>query len=267
MNMRFGSLMILTMAFLGFGASAYADDWSKQWTTGPNPELRVETGDGSVTVIGTPNSTQIEAKITTKGWKIGPSEVRIDEHFAGNVLDLNVHVPNGHFSMGFSNHSVHIELRVPQSVASTIHTGDGSINLQGLKGATRLNTGDGSIDGTGLDGTVEARTGDGSVKLNGRFDAVQIHTNDGSVNLNAGSGSKMSGTWRVETGDGSVTLKLPANLAADVEAHTGDGQISFDLPVTLSDTKGDHDRRGRINGGGPSLILRTGDGSIHVSKS
>ena len=52
----------------------------------------------------------------------------------------------------------------------------------------------------------------------------------------------MGGTWRVETGDGSVTLNVPADLAADVEAHTGDGHISFDLPVTLSDTKGDHDR-------------------------
>jgi DUF4097 and DUF4098 domain-containing protein YvlB len=265
MTIRFGSLLILTAVFLGFGASAYADDWSKQWTTEANPELRVETGDGSVVVIGTPSSNRIEAKVTTQGWKIGPSEVRIDEHFAGNRLELTVHVPNSHFSFG--NRSVHVELRVPQSTASTIHTGDGSIRLQDLKSMNRLTTGDGSITGAGLDGTVEARTGDGSVKLAGRFDGVQIHTNDGSVNLEASSGSKMSGTWRVETGDGSVTLKLPANLAADVEAHTGDGQISFDLPVTLSDTKGEHDRRGRINGGGPSLILRTGDGSIHVSKS
>jgi DUF4097 and DUF4098 domain-containing protein YvlB len=265
MTMRFGSLVILAGAFLSLGDSAYADDWSKQWTTEANPELRVETGDGAVVVIGSPTGNRIEAKVITQGWKISPSEVRIDEHFAANRLELTVRVPSVHFSMG--NRSVRIELSVPQSTASTIHTGDGSIRLQDLKGTTRLTTGDGSIMGAGLDGTIEARTGDGSVKLGGRFDGVQIHTNDGSVNLDAASGSRMSGTWRVESGDGSVTLRVPANLAADVEAHTGDGQISFDLPVTLTDTKGEHDRRGRINGGGPSLILRTGDGSIHIAKS
>ena len=80
-----------------------------------------------------------------------------------NRLELTVHVPTVHFSIG--NRSVRIELRVPQSIASTIHTGDGSINLEDLKGVTRLTTGDGSIGAMGLDGTVEARTGDGSVKI------------------------------------------------------------------------------------------------------
>jgi DUF4097 and DUF4098 domain-containing protein YvlB len=267
MTMRFRPVMILTVTLLSFAGSACADDWSRQWTTGPNPELRVETGDGSVTVIGTANSNRIEAKVVTKGWKINASEVRIDEHFQGNKLDLTVHVPTIHFSVGIEMRSVQIELHVPQSIASTIHTGDGSIHLQDLKGATRLNTGDGRIEGTGLDGTLEARTGDGSVKLTGRFDGLQVHTNDGKINLQANSGSKMAGTWRVESGDGSVTLAVPGDLAADVEAHTGDGHISFDLPVSLSDKKNENDLRGRINGGGPSLIVRTGDGSIRIVKS
>jgi DUF4097 and DUF4098 domain-containing protein YvlB len=265
MVMRLPALPILTAAFLSLGVSAYADQWSKQWTTGPNPELRVETGDGSVVVTGTPYNNQIEARVITNGWKIGPSDVRIDEHFSDNRLELTVHVPTVHFSIG--NRSVRIELRVPQSIASTIHTGDGSINLEDLKGVTRLTTGDGSVNAIGLDGTIEARTGDGSVKVRGRFDGVQVHTNDGSVNLQAAAGSKMGATWRVETGDGSVTLNVPPDLAADVEAHTGDGHISFDLPMTLSDKKNEHDLRGRMNGGGASLIVKTGDGSITISKS
>ena len=265
MVMRFRPLSILTVALLSLGVSAYADQWSKQWTTGPSPELRVETGDGSVVVTGTPYNNRIEARVITNGWKIGPSDVRIDEHFDNNRLELTVHVPAVHFSIG--NRSVRIELRVPQSIASTIHTGDGSINLEDLKGMTRLTTGDGSITALGMDGTIEARTGDGAVKIRGRFDGVQVHTKDGSVNLQATAGSKMVGTWRLESGDGSVTLSVPGDLAADVEAHTGDGHISFDLPVTLSDKKSEHDVRGRINGGGASLIVRTGDGSITIAKS
>ncbi len=263
MGMR--SFLILTVAALSLSVSAYADQWSKQWTTGPNPELRVETGDGSVFVTGTPYNTKIEARVITNGWKIGPSDVRIDEHFDNNRLELTVHVPSVHFSIG--NRSVRIELRVPQAIASTIHTGDGSINLEDLKGVTRVTSGDGSITALGLDGTIEARTGDGAVKIRGRFDGVQVHTSDGSVNLQAIAGSKMNGSWRLESGDGSVTLSVPGDLAADVEAHTGDGHISFELPMTLSDKKSDHDLRGRMNGGGASLIVKTGDGSIRIEKS
>jgi DUF4097 and DUF4098 domain-containing protein YvlB len=265
MVMKLRSLPIMTVAVLSLGVSAYADQWSKQWTTGPNPELRVETGDGSVVVTGTPYNNKIEARVITNGWKIGPSDVRIDEHFDNNRLELTVHVPTVHFSIG--NRSVRVELRVPQSIASTIHTGDGSINLEDLKGVTRLTTGDGSITAVGLDGTIEARTGDGSVKVRGRFDGVQVHTKDGSVNVQAAAGSKMGAAWQIETGDGSATLSVPADLAADLETHTGDGHISVNLPMTISDRRTDHEVRGRLNGGGASLIVRTGDGSINISKS
>ena len=54
-------------------------------------------------------------------------------------------------------------------------------------------------------------------------------------------------------------------LAADLEAHTGDGSIHCDLPSAGGRVKGEHALQTKLNGGGPALLLRTGDGSISVS--
>ena len=38
----------------------------------------------------------------------------------------------------------------------------------------------------------------------------------------------------------------------------------MNFPITTSGTVGNHDLRGKINGGGPTLKIRTSDGSIRV---
>jgi hypothetical protein len=72
----------------------------------------------------------------------------------------------------------------------------------------------------------------------------------------------------LRTRDGSVSLRLPQDIAADLDAHTGDGRIDSDFPVTVSGSSLTDSKsvRGRLNGGGPLLEIRTGDGSIHISR-
>jgi DUF4097 and DUF4098 domain-containing protein YvlB len=72
--------------------------------------------------------------------------------------------------------------------------------------------------------------------------------------------------WRLETGDGNVTLEVPADLAADVDLHTSDGHIDLEFPVTTEGKIRENEVRGKINGGGNLVTIRTGDGSIHLRK-
>ncbi len=72
--------------------------------------------------------------------------------------------------------------------------------------------------------------------------------------------------WRLETGDGSVSLEVPGDLAADVDLHTSDGHIDLDMPVTTEGKIRQNEVRGKLNGGGSLLTIRTGDGSIHLRK-
>ena len=66
------------------------------------------------------------------------------------------------------------------------------------------------------------------------------------------------------SGDGSMELLLPADFAADLDAHAGDGAISLGMPVVVSGALSRSRIQGALNGGGPLLRLWSGDGSIQI---
>jgi DUF4097 and DUF4098 domain-containing protein YvlB len=246
------------------GGTAVADQWSKNYAIAGRPELRVETDDGSVT-IRPGDARRIVARVTTNGWKIVPGEVEVHESQTGDRVELIVKKAHRPFGFNFNNRSIHVDLEVPRQIQSDVRTGDGNIDIQGITGETRVRTGDGNIEAIQLDGSLRAESGDGHVRVRARLDLLTVHTGDGSIEADVLPGSKMSSSWHVETGDGSVTLRLPSSFGADLELHTGDGGISMDLP-SLTGVNGRHDKdmTARLNGGGPSLSVRTGDGSIHI---
>jgi DUF4097 and DUF4098 domain-containing protein YvlB len=258
-------------AFLKFALAAavvntvaFADDWSKRFVISGKPELRVDANDGSVT-IHTWDRKEIEARVTTMGWRISSSEVQIIDHQLGDLVKLEVRMPRHRFVV-FGIRWIRVELQVPRELRSDIHTGDGSIVVDSLRGETHLNTGDGRIEADGLDGKLDASSGDGKIRVRGRFDQLGLHTGDGSIEAEIASGSKMTSEWTVRTGDGHVTLRMPANFSAELDVHTGDGHIDSDLPVTASGSRREHELRGRLNAGGPIFTVRTNDGSIRLER-
>lgn len=252
-------LIVLTVC----GSPSFADEWKKSFGVSGKADLRVEVDDGEA-IVRAWDRNQIDVRITTEGWKIGPDEVRVTDHQAGDRIEIEVRVPRTHFSFG--NRSVHVELQVPRELRATIHSGDGKISVQDVKGEIHLSTSDGSIEADTVSGDFDAKTGDGRIRATGRWDRLSLETSDGSIEAEARAGSKMAGAWRIHTGDGSVTLRLPENFAADLDAHTGDGKITVDFPVTASGTIGRSDLRGKLNGGGQTLVVRTGDGPIRLHR-
>jgi DUF4097 and DUF4098 domain-containing protein YvlB len=190
--------------------------------------------------------------------------VRIVERQTGNRVDIAVRIAERGWDAG--KRSVRLELSVPAELKANVRTGDGRVSVEGLKGDLRIVTGDGPIDADALDGSLEARTGDGRLGVRGRFDALDLRTDDGSLTASVERGSKMAGPWRVKTGDGNVTLRLPDGFAADIDARTGDGTINVTLPVTTSGFQSSKGLRGKLNGGGFTLHIETGDGSIRVDR-
>jgi DUF4097 and DUF4098 domain-containing protein YvlB len=200
-------------------------------------------------------------------------------------VDLEARVPNFRWNLGFDRRSLRIELRIPReadldvrtgdgsveidnnSGALNIRTGDGHISVTRAKGSIRLSTGDGRIDATGVDGQLDASSGDGTIQVEGRLDSLNLKPNDGAIDARVLKGSRMATSWSVRSGDGTVTLRLPDNFQADLDAHTGDGRIRSEFPIASSDKSGRSDLRGKLNGGGATLSARTGDGSIHILKS
>ena len=80
------------------------------------------------------------------------------------------------------------------------------------------------------------------------------------------SGSKVAEAWSLASGDGGITMRIPEDLGAELDAHAGDGSIVLDAPVTVTGTVSPSSVRGTLAGGGGPLRVRTGDGSIHLRR-
>jgi hypothetical protein len=263
-----------------------AEEITKSYTVAGRASVHVETNDGSVRVTSGV-SKQVEFRVEYEGYELGRN-LTVDSRQDGDKVELIARI-TGHWgiSLGWGHNSrkLHIEVRMPQqgdlqidtrdgSVKASglsgtvdLHTGDGSITVDTLKGDIRLRTGDGGIEARDLDGKVEADSGDGHIRMTGRFEALNVKTGDGSVNTQVLPGSKMATSWTLRTGDGSVDIALPADFQADINATTGDGHISLGVPVTVEGTFSRSEVRGKMNGGGQTLTIHTGDGSIRLTKS
>jgi hypothetical protein len=264
-------------------SSASADDWSRQYSVKGRPELRLATDDGSVRVEAG-EGPQIEAQVTTVGWKIAPGEVTVTESQTGDKVVIEVRLPQRHSFFDLGRRSVKLLVRVPREADLDIRTGDGAVNVEpingrvnistgdgsitvaGLHGEMRLHTGDGAIRATGLEGRLQADTGDGSMNVRGRFDRLDLHTGDGHIDAEVERGSKVSDGWSLTSGDGGITLRLPEDLGAELDAHAGDGSIVLDAPVTVTGTISASAVRGKLAGGGGPLRMHTGDGSIRLQR-
>jgi DUF4097 and DUF4098 domain-containing protein YvlB len=147
-----------------------------------------------------------------------------------------------------------------------IHTGDGSIRASDIAGDMALSTGDGSVTVDGAEGRLTLETGDGGVNVSGKLTGLRLHTGDGSIVYRAQPGTAMGEDWDITTGDGGVSVYLPSDFGAELDAHTGDGTIRNDLDVASSGSAEVSRRtvRGRLGGGGRQLRIRTGDGSIRL---
>jgi len=262
-------------------SSVRADEWSQRYSVEGVPSVHVRTNDGNVRVEPGEDA-RVDARVTTVGWRIAPDAVTISQRQDGGRIEIEVRLPKQVFSIS-SGRSLEIALRVPARADLELRSGDGNIVVRGvsgrlglssgdgnitaedLHGELRLHTGDGSIRGSGLSGRLRADTGDGGVNVRGRFEGLELHTGDGGIEATAEAGSKIEAAWSLRTGDGGITLRLPEDLGAELDAETGDGRIVLDRPVTVTGTIERASVRGTLGSGGAPLRLRTGDGSIRLT--
>src|SRR5271155_633046 len=251
--MRRATVLAATVIVAGIATGALAtpvraDQWSKTYQVNGRADLHVTTGDGDVTITGS-DQHQIDAHVTTNGWKIGPNDVQIIESQSGNSVSIEVKVPHWNFSLfGGGHRSLRVEVGVPRDLDLNVRTSDGNVTALGVSGK------------------IQFDTGDGNLRIDGRFDALALKTGDGSIEAQVGSGSKLANSWNLHSGDGHITLRVPSDLNAMLDAHTGDGSITLDVPIQVSGSLSHSSVRGKLNAGGPTLAVSSGDGSIHIEK-
>lgn len=142
---------------------------------------------------------------------------------------------------------VTFELIVPRTMNVDVTNTNGSIHLNDVTGTHELDTTNGKIEVARCAGTLEASTTNGSIH------AELTRVNKGQP-------------LRFETTNGRIEVELPSDLALDVDAGTTNGSIHTDLPIA-STRVSRNSLRGKINGGGTSLTMRTTNGGIEIRTS
>ena len=162
------------------------------------------------------------------------------------------------------------------------NTSGGSIEVDDCRGPIKVETSGGDItvaDGTG---TLDARTSGGRIEVRNFSGDTEVKTSGGNLNLQRVTGKLIGetsggliqasipadvvGDVKLQTSAGNIDVSLSTTASVDVDARTSVGEIFSRLPFETSDVDSEH-LRGKLNGGGKSVKLKTSVGNITIKPS
>lgn len=276
MKYLWAAAAVLALAAIPVMAETEAS-FERTLTVSGHAEMDVATGSGSIHLVrGTDNQIHIFGRVRSS-WGANDAEVQqIADHppieQVGNIVRI------GERHQNLRNISISYEIDAPADVYLNAETGSGSIADDGIGTDAKLQTGSGNIHATGLQGgfsaetgsgsiyaeqvsqgDVKAETGSGGIELRGIHGALRAHTGSGSIKVEG----TPSGPWQLETGSGGVEFSSD-NSAFTLDASTGSGGIHSDREMLTQGTSDKHHLTGKIGGGGPTVRIETGSGSIRI---
>jgi TonB family protein len=252
---------------------------------------------GRIGFNGMRNVTQGRAiaKLSTQGGHIQVQDVagNIDAFTAGGHIvagnisgDAVLRSGGGHIRAGQISGRAQLEtdggnITLKQSGSFvSVRTGGGQIDFGEVRGSVRAQTGGGGIRIITVSGPMEVESNGGSICLTHVAGSVQAMTAGGTIqawiNPDAtSSGGKVSlpGASQLSSGAGDITVFVPRNLAANIDAMVENGGLSrIDADPALflniqpmgNRSAGPVRAIGALNGGGEVLKLRTTVGKIRL---
>ncbi len=269
---------ILALLCIGFATStaraATQDEIKEEFAIGHGGALIVDVDDGNVEVT-THEDERVSVQVLRTARADGADtereileahEVRIERDgeqvrvWARMKESYRQHQWNNH------NHNHNLSLRfiisIPRRFAADLTSSDGHIAVQDLLGDLTARSSDGDITLEGVRGELNIKSSDGDLVLRACAGTLKADTSDGDIDVSFAAAP--DGDCRLQTSDGNVMVKISKDMALSVDGKTGDGRIQSDLSI-IGETSKRH-LRGDINGGGPTLTLRTSDGDIALSE-
>jgi DUF4097 and DUF4098 domain-containing protein YvlB len=142
---------------------------------------------------------------------------------------------------------VRYEVRIPPGLNVVLKTQNGEVRLENTEGRFTAAATNGRVTGSGVAGSVEASTVNGNIQMDLR---------------------EVTDQTRLVTVNGSVRLTVPPAIAADVDASVVNGTVLVEDGLALEASERSRQRvEGRLNGGGPRIVVQTTNGSIRVRAS
>ncbi len=137
--------------------------------------------------------------------------------------------------------------------------------------SANLETVNGGVSISDVVGNLEFKTVNGGLSLHRIGGYVHGHTTNGGVSIEL-AGDRWEGQGlEVTTTNGGVTLRVPHNYSAQLEARTTNGRIrAADVPMVPADTQSGRPSNRISTGlgmGGATLKVETTNGGVSVSRT
>jgi DUF4097 and DUF4098 domain-containing protein YvlB len=146
--------------------------------------------------------------------------------------------------------SVSYEIFVPQLSDLNLKTNNGGLTISDVRGQIHFDANNGGVHLKRVVGDVSGATVNGGIQ-------VEL------------AGAIWDGRqMELSTHNGGVTVSMPAQYSARIQAETGMGRIQSDFPVPPQNSEARSQRLDfNIGSGGPPIHITTGNGSIRLKRA
>jgi hypothetical protein len=234
--------------------------WSGTLQAGKSIEVKGINGDISA-VASSGNQVEVIATKRSRRGDVGTVQIKVVEHDRGVTICALYPTEDGSYGSCGSSDSlkgprtnnprndvkVDFEVRVPAGINLEARTVNGDISVKSLMSNVVSRSVNGSID----------------ISTSGYADAATVN---GSIMAKLGN-SNWTGLLNFTTVNGAISIDMPADVNADVEAQTLNGKIVSDFQLNAETSKSPKQLRGKIGSGGRELLLKTVNGGINLKMS
>lgn len=271
-NMKIAGLVLLGLIIgtKSFGQTGSTEQLTVPLSSPGKPySLKVHLVSGSVKVVSYDGKDIIINVVPRNGDdEEGSNAVengmkRISTHGSYEVTakeaDNNVTVNTGN-----PNKAIDLDLKIPQDVKLQVGTvNDGEVVVENVRGELEVNNVNDKITLTNISGSVVANTVNGDVN-------VTFKTIDPKAPM------------AFSTLNGDINVTLPADTKANLKLKSDNGDVYSDFDIDIDKTPAKIDKitepgmykikrddwvYGKINGGGPEMMMKNMQGNIYVKKA
>jgi len=233
------------------------DEWTRTYTIAKGGRLEIVNDTGAIEIGRSAGATvdvraMREARSDSDdGARALLGRVEMNEQVTPDSVRIEARAPEGvaggrglrRFGRG-SGLTIEYRVLLPAGLSATFRTENGQIRLDNVDGRLEVASTNGGITGRAVSGSLKASAVNGGVQLG--FDALHDDVEVTVVN-------------------GGVRIEVPRSLDADLEASTVNGGVRVDDDLPLDASVRDRVRvTGRINKGGPRIVLHTTNGGVRV---
>lgn len=234
----------------------------------------LESGDGDVTLRSEFGSITLEdvrtqkVEVATNSGTLTLSDIESDGPLTLESGFGNIQFTRGQGSeMTAQGNNGTIQLTdLELSGPLTVDTDFGQVELKNVSAsAYDLHSGSGSVTVDGAQGSLQAHTDFGDIRISGgREVTLDLESQSGTITY---QGSLGDGPHRLTTKFGGVELSLPEGTAFNFDLQSDFGEIRSDFPVAIQGEPDEKHWQGTVNDGGPVVTISTDNGGIILKQS